>query len=116
MATKKRPPEGQPPRPRPATTPQGRENQMIGLAFSEAERQMREGTASAQVITHYLKLGSSRDRLERQRLESENELLRSKIDGMASAQESESMYAAALNAMRTYSGQEPGESDDYYDD
>ena len=88
---------------------------MVDLAFTVAEQQMRAGTASAQVITHYLKLGSSRDRLERQRLENENELLKAKIEAMGSAQESESMYAAALNAMRTYSGQDLVETEEFDD-
>lgn len=114
MATNKRPPEGSA-KARPATTPQGRENQMVDLAFTVAEQQMRAGTASAQVITHYLKLGSSRDRLERQRLENENELLKAKIEAMGSAQESESMYAAALNAMRTYSGKDIEGPEDFDD-
>lgn len=98
-----------PPRPvrPPATTPEGRENQLIASAVDLAERQLTEGTASAQVITHYLKLGSSRERLEQERLQMEVVLLEEKRKQMASAERVEKMYAEALKAMRSYAGQEP---------
>lgn len=100
---------------RPATTEEGREAQLVDLAVSLAERQLQEGTASSQVITHYLKLGSSRERLEQERLRSENDLLKAKIDTLASAQRVEELYSQALNAMRSYSGQDPEEFDDGYE-
>ena len=103
---------------RPATTPEGRENQLISLAADLAERQMQDGSASAQVITHFLKLGSSRERLEQERLQRENLLLAAKVDQMASSRRIEELYESALNAMRTYSGQdtpEYGEEDEYDD-
>ena len=115
MATNKRPSEGNSKKPRPATTPQGRENQMIDLAFTLAEQQMRNGTASAQVVTHYLKLGSSREKEEQQRLRSENEMLKQKMAAMATQEDSGSMYAAAIEAMTTYKGLEPGE-EDYFEE
>lgn len=90
---------------RPATTPEGRENQLISLASDLAERQLTEGTASAQVITHFLKLASTREQLEQERLQRENLLLSAKIDQLASAKRIEELYETALNAMRTYSGQ-----------
>jgi hypothetical protein len=103
---------------RPAITVEGRENQLITSAMDLAERQLTDGTASAQVITHYLKLGSTRESLEQQRLRQENELLRSKVEAMASAKKVEELYAAALNAMRTYTGAETGDDpdDDEYDE
>lgn len=89
-----------------ATTPEERENQMIALAVDAAERQMREGTASAQVITHYLKLGSTRERLEQERIARENELLNAKAEAIASQRRVEELYISALNAMKRYSGDE----------
>ena len=97
---------------RPALTPEARENQLISLAVDLAERQMREGTASSQVITHYLKLGSTREKLERERLEEENKLLRAKTKALEDQKELKELYADALKAMRNYSGN--GGSDDYY--
>lgn len=97
---------------RPATTPEGRENQVVSMAYDLAEQQIRAGTASAQVISHFLKLGSTRERLEQSRLGSENELLKAKVDQLASAKRVEELYANALNAMREYSGQEPSSYDD----
>ena len=95
---------------RPAMTPDARENQMINLAVDLAERQLEEGTASSQVITHFLKLGSSKERLEREKLEEENKLLRAKTENLQSQKRVEELYAEALAAMRRYSGQ--GEPDE----
>lgn len=91
----------------PATTPEARENQLVALATDLAEKQLREGTASSQVITQYLKLGSSREKLEQQRLARENDLLKAKIESLASAKKIEELYKEALQAMRSYAGQEP---------
>lgn len=95
----------------PATTPEARENQMIALAFDAAEKQMREGTASAMVITHYLKLGTTRARLEEEKLRKENTLLEAKAAAIESAKHVETLYAEALSAMRSYQGQEEEEVD-----
>jgi hypothetical protein len=89
---------------RPATTPEGRENQLISLAADLAERQLVEGTASSQVITHFLKLASTREQLEQERLHRENLLLSAKVDQMASTKRIEELYETALNAMRQYAG------------
>lgn len=66
---------------------------------------MRDGTASSQVITHFLKLATGREQLEREKLQSENSLLKAKIEALASAARVEELYAKALTAMRTYAGQ-----------
>lgn len=96
---------------RPALTPEARENQMISLAVDLAEQQLRAGTASSQVITHFLKLGSEQSRLERKKLEHENDLLQAKTESLKSAKRMEELYEQALNAMRSYSGQ--GEEDEF---
>ncbi|HEY6019247.1 MAG TPA: hypothetical protein VIY48_04900, partial [Candidatus Paceibacterota bacterium] len=78
-----------------------------------AEKQLRDGTASAQVVTHFLRLGTSRERLEQEKLQKENELLRSRTDQIASAARVEELYKQALDSMRSYAGQEPlGDDDD----
>lgn len=92
-------------RTRPAFTPEARENQMIALAVDLAERQLQEGTASSQVITHFLKLGSTKERLEKERLQEENKLLRAKTAALESSERVEKLYADAINAMKRYSGQ-----------
>lgn len=112
MARAKVPDSPSPRRPRrPALTPEARENQMISLAVDLAERQLEEGTASSQVITHFLKLGSSKERLEREKLEEENKLLRAKTESLQSQKRVEELYAEALTAMRRYSGQGEPEND-----
>lgn len=98
---------------RPALTPEARENQMIALAVDLAEKQLQEGTASSQVITHYLKLGSTKERIEKEILEKQKELISAKTEQIQSAKRIEELYTNALNAMRNYSGQDGDESDDY---
>lgn len=96
---------------RPALSPEARENQMISLAVDLAERQLIEGTASSQVITHYLKLGSTKERIEKEILEKQKELIDAKTESLKSAKRVEELYTNALNAMRNYAGQ--GEPDEY---
>lgn len=96
----------------PATTPEGRENQLIAKAVDLAEQQIEQGTASAQVITHYLKLGSSREKLEQERIANENALLVAKKENMASAARVEELYSSAIEAMRAYAGANPPPADD----
>ena len=100
---------------RPATTPEGRENEMVSYATDLAEEQIRNGTASSQVITHFLKLGSTRERLEQQRLEHENELTRVKIEALESQKRVEELYMEALTAMRSYAGDLPIPESDVQD-
>jgi len=97
---------------RPATTPENREAQLVSLAQSLAEKQLRNGTASAQVIAHYLKHGTQREALEQERLRGENQLISAKIAAMDSQKRIEELYSQALNAMRTYAGQELADFDD----
>lgn len=97
---------------RPALSPEARDNRLVSLAVDLAEKQLRDGTASSQVITHYLKLGSAKERLEQQILEKQKELIEAKTQNLQSAKRIEELYANALNAMRNYSGQQ-AEGDDY---
>lgn len=94
-----------------ATTPEAREDELISLAYDLAERQLREGSASAQVITQFLKMGTERERLERDRVRQDNLLIQTKINSMESAQRVETLIDDALAAMRRYSGSE--NEDDY---
>lgn len=97
---------------RPALTPEARENQLISLAVDLAEKQLMEGTASSQVITHYLKLGSTKEKIEKEILEKQKELISAKTENLKSAKRIEELYADAINAMRKYNGQ--GDPDDEY--
>lgn len=102
---------------RPAMTPEARENQLIALAVDLAEKQLIEGTASSQVITHYLKLGTTKEKIEREILEKQKELIVAKTENLQSAKRIEELYSNALKAMQNYSGQlssvEDDEDDDY---
>jgi len=103
-------------KPIPADTPEDRESQLIAAAVNLAEKQLLDGTASPSVITHYLRLASGKERLEREKLERENELLRAKAEAYESNRKSEELYDKAIKAMRSYSGLDDEEDDkDEYD-
>lgn len=89
---------------RPALDPQARENQLIALAVNLAEEQLRNGTASSQVITHYLKLGSTKERIEKEILEKQKDLIEAKTKTLRAAERSDQFYQEVLEAMRAYSG------------
>ena len=94
---------------RPATTPEMRELELSDAAYDLAEEQIRSGTASSQVITHFLKAGSSRERMEQMRMQHEIELMEVKKEQLASQKRVEDLYANALDAMRGYKGLPPGD-------
>lgn len=99
-----------------ARTPETRENQLINAAVDLAEKQLSDGTASAQVITHYLKLGTTRERLEKEKLMNENKLLKAKTEALQSVKHIEELYENAIIAMRSYGGgKEEEETDDEKD-
>lgn len=89
---------------RAALTPEAREDQLIYLATELAEKQLRDGTASSQVVTHYLKLATAKERIEREKLELEKNLLVAKTEALQSQKRVEELYADAISAMRRYSG------------
>lgn len=102
---------------RPALTPEARENQLIYLATDLAEKQLKDGSASSQVITHYLKLGTTKERIEKEILEKQKELITAKTEALQSAKRIEELYTEAISAMRKYSGhggtEEYDEEDEY---
>lgn len=100
----------QPKKDRRALTPEAREQQLIAKAVRLAERQLEDGTASSQVMTHFLKLGTEKARLERVKLEHETELLHAKTEAIKSAKRVEELYEDAIAAMRHYAGH--GDKDD----
>jgi hypothetical protein len=99
---------------RPALTPEARENQLIFLATELAEQQLRDGTASSQVITHYLKLGSSKEKIEKEILEKQKDLITAKTEALQSAKHIEELYANAIEAMKSYSGHGGDVDDEEY--
>ena len=99
-----------PPRKRPpATTPESRENQMIALAMDVVEERLRNGTASSQETTHFLKLGSIKEKRELALLEQELELKKAKTEAIQSAKRVEELYSKAIKAMKSYTGAEEGD-------
>lgn len=86
----------------PARTAGEREDQMVDLAMKLVEQRMRDGTATSQETTHFLKLGTERERLEKQKLEQEIELAKAKIQAAKAAEETKALYEEAINAFKTY--------------
>lgn len=97
---------------RPAITPEARENQLISLAVDLAEKQLLEGTASSQVITHYLKLGSTKEKIEKEILEKQKDLISAKTEALKEAKDMKKLYVEAIKAMRSYSGHNLSDEDD----
>lgn len=97
---------------RPALTPEAREQQLISLATDLVEERLRNGTATSQETTHFLKLGSSIAQLEIEKKKLENELIKAKTNAVNSSENSEKLYSNAIKAFQRYSGS-GGES---YDD
>ena len=89
-----------------ASTPEGRENEMIMLAYQEVERRIRDHTATSQELCHFLKMGSEKERLEREKLEVEMELQRVRANSIESGKYMEELYNNAIAAMKLYSGSE----------
>lgn len=100
------------PKSRPALTPDAREAQMISLATDLAEQQLRDGTASSQTINFYLKLGSSKERIEKEILKKQEKLITAKTENLESQKKSNELYAEVLSRMRIYSGGDPYEEED----
>ena len=103
--------QGEPRKIRPATNPEAREKQLIALAVDFVEQRLLDGTASSQETTHFLKLGSMKNRLEMEKLQEENRFLKAKTEALQSAKRVEELYSEAISAMRRYSGN--GDSDEY---
>lgn len=104
MASRQISDEPAPRRRRPATTPEEQENRNISLAVKLAEKQMRDGSASTPVITHYLKLATTRERLEQEKLARENELLRARSEALASQANMEELMTKAIQSFSRYQG------------
>lgn len=88
----------------PAVTEEERENQMINLAVNLAEQQLRDGTASSSVICHYLKLGSTKEKIEKDILEKQAKLIDAKTQSLNDAKDLKELYGAALDAIKVYTG------------
>lgn len=97
---------------RPGLTPESREDQLVALAINLAEEQLIAGTASSQVISHFLKIGSTRERLEKEIRQEEKDLIKAKTEALKSEKRVEELYEQALNAMKRYAGQDTVDEDE----
>lgn len=98
---------------RPGLTPEAEENQCIAMAYRLVKQRLADGSASSQETTHFLKMGSSKARLENERLKEENKLLQAKTKALESAEDMKELYAEAIKAMATYQGHGDDEDDEY---
>lgn len=104
MAKKEKKSSDSPKKIRPALSPEAEENQMIYLAMNLAKQQLMDGTASSQVITHFIKLGSSKEKQEIENLKKDIELKQAKIEALETGKQIEELYGEAIKAMRRYQG------------
>lgn len=98
---------------RPALTPEARENQMISLSIDLAEQRLLDGTAATPIIVHFLKLASTKAQVEKELLEKQRDLAAAKADSIKSQKKIDELYLEAMNAMRSYSGQEDDSDEEY---
>lgn len=96
----------------PARSPEAREAQLAALAYDVVETRIRNGTASSQELVHFLRVGSTREKQELEKLKQDTLLAEAKVKDLANAEEMKTLYLEAMNAMRGYAGQEPEEIDD----
>lgn len=106
MAKTKTPTPLKPRKKRPGTTPESRENQLISLAYDLVEQRMLDGTATSQETVHFLKLGSTKERIEKEILERQKDLITAKTDSMRSSKRTEEFYQKVLDYMKLYSGRD----------
>lgn len=97
---------------RPATTPESRENQLISLAYDLVEQKLLDGTASPSETVHFLRLGSTKERVEKEILERQKELITAKTESLQSSKKSEEFYERVIEAMKLYGGY--GGNEDIY--
>ena len=95
-------------------TQEAREQEMIALAVNLAEKQLREGTASAQVITHYLKMATEKERLEREILQEQKKLVEAKTNNLKNSETSKALFDEAMDAFARYTGQKYDEEVDFF--
>ena len=98
---------------RPGLTPEAEENQIIAMAYNLVKQRIADGSASSQEVTHFLKMGSMKARLENERLIEENKLLRAKTKALESAEDMKELYAEAIKAMASYQGHGDMDDEDY---
>lgn len=115
MAVSSTPKKQQLQRGAPATTPEARENQLIGMAYDRAEQQIADGTASSQVLVHFLKLKSEREELEKERLRRQIAVLEAQREQYGSIEAQTQLYENALKAFSRYQGNDV-EEEEFYDD
>lgn len=97
-------------------SPEARENRLISMAMDLAEERMRNGTATAQEVIHFLKLGSEKSRVEVEKLELEKALVEAKTENIKAQKEMTTMFSSAIAAMKTYRGDEDDEYSEEYAD
>lgn len=110
MAKVKIPASSEQPKRKPASSPEARENQMIAMAYNLVEERLRNGTATSQETTFFLRLGSTKERLEKEKLEIEKELLAAKTKSIESQEELTKIYSEAITAMKEYQGGGPSQN------
>lgn len=81
-----------------------RERELAYLATCLAEQQLRDGSAKAQVITHYLKLASPRENIERRMMEAKIQLLEGQLQACQRDTTTQQLLEEAIESLKMYRG------------
>ena len=93
-----------------AQTPEARDNQLIALSYDLVEQRLRDGTATSQETTFFLKLAAQREKeqLELKIMEEQRKLYSAKTEALQSAKRIEELYSNAMKAFATYKSSADG--------
>ena len=100
--------------PRPVLTSEAREKRLIALSYDLVEKRLLEGTATSQETTHFLKLGSKKEKREEKLVAKQLELLDAKIEALKGQKDMQKLYEEAIAAFKSYRSDDQG-SDEVYD-
>lgn len=81
-----------------------RERENMFLATELAAKQLRDGTAKAQVVTHYLRMSSPREDIERRMMEAKIALLEGQLAACQNDMATQALIIEALESLREYRG------------
>lgn len=99
----------------PGISPADHEEKMIGLAMNLVEQRLRDGTATSQETTFWLRLAAQReqDAINREMMEKQMALMEAKIQSLQASDRMEQLITDAMEAFKRYSGYSDDDDTDY---
>jgi acetyl esterase/lipase len=100
----------------PAFTVEGRFDQLVSLAVDLAEERLRDKSASNQLISEIIRYGSQKEKLTREKIQMETQMLAAKADALRAQETSAQLLQEAMKAMTEYSPTRDDEEEEYDDE